>query len=274
MGKGILICIITLFTTIETTYAQDYYPLQLGNKWEYLDIFNDQTYTYEVIKVDTLTTPPRLILHTMEIDSDGEKSEFIFYSVLSNPNNIFLSFSPESALRLQCSFGFKHSYMEGDIIPCQNGLIDSAIYSGTYITQEGLVFEECWTVQQAFTETEAFQAFVVAPNIGLIANYFVGSEDIGSEILSHNLILNNADELRDYQIDIYPNPVQDVLNFTDLNDLKPDRVYIYNIQGKVIMYQDKFENQRIITSSLKSGQYFMIAQKDNRFIWKKSFIKV
>ena len=71
---------------------------------------------------------------------------------------------------------------------------------------------------------------------------------------------------------LYPNPVNNSL-FFDANDLTIDSVSIYSVEGKVILQQDKLNNNSIDVSSLSSGIYVVKFKSDDSTLTKKIVIE-
>jgi len=68
--------------------------------------------------------------------------------------------------------------------------------------------------------------------------------------------LNTEDFESIYPLSIFPNPIQDVINFSNPTQLKIEQVQIYNIQGKLIESFNQIED-KIKIGNLTSGLYFM-----------------
>ncbi|WP_276681865.1 T9SS type A sorting domain-containing protein [Empedobacter brevis] len=73
------------------------------------------------------------------------------------------------------------------------------------------------------------------------------------------------------QIDVFPNPVVDIIHITSQNKLNV--VSIYNLEGKTVMKQDKFDLNQINVSFLPKGVYLLQATDEKGNIHQAKFIK-
>ena len=79
-------------------------------------------------------------------------------------------------------------------------------------------------------------------------------------------------------IEVYPNPVKDILNIKLKNTLayKNCSIGIYNMEGK-IFYEDVFKTNELKIDLqplyIKSGIYWLIIQDENRKYYKKIIVK-
>ena len=76
----------------------------------------------------------------------------------------------------------------------------------------------------------------------------------------------------DKSIFIYPNPANDILNFTLPHNLVLSDVIVYDITGKVVVNKLNAEVKQIDVSQLGSGVYFVKFISDDKSIIKK-FVK-
>ncbi|UPT71513.1 MAG: S8 family serine peptidase [Flavobacterium sp. JAD_PAG50586_2] len=100
----------------------------------------------------------------------------------------------------------------------------------------------------------------------------------GSQVFS--LIANATNGLtlntRDYEVDnsifIYPNPANNVLNFSVKNNIEINEIAINDISGKQIYQSNNTTNNAIDVSGFASGVYFVTFKSDDSLVTKK-FIK-
>lgn len=273
--KSYAVALLFLITT-NSTIAQDYFPLELGYKWEY-DNFTSNLFTHEVIDVDTTETLPKIIIFTVNQDFGASSFPTYYYKLLSNPNNIFQIVSKELAQELKCNFSFKHDYEEGDVLPCQNRFINNAVFYGTYTTKRDLIFDNCWSVQISEIDSSTNdmiiqQSFVIAPDIGIVAVLNRILNPI-YELASHNFFLSHAEKLEEPEIIIYPNPSDHFINIDAPEHQLPDHLYILDPTGKIIKQVKSKFIETMNISDLDSGLYYLVGQKTNNTIWIKSFVK-
>lgn len=86
------------------------------------------------------------------------------------------------------------------------------------------------------------------------------------------LSLNTADYAYNDSIFIYPNPANNVLNFTVKNNIAISGISINDISGKEIYKSENSATNSIDVSNLSSGVYFVTFKSENNLVTKK-FIK-
>lgn len=86
------------------------------------------------------------------------------------------------------------------------------------------------------------------------------------------LSLNTADYAYNDSVFIYPNPANNVLNFTVKNNIAISGISINDISGKEIYKSENSATNSIDVSNLSSGVYFVTFKSENNLVTKK-FIK-
>jgi len=260
-------------------FAQDYYPLQLGNSWIYNNIdsdgFIDDQISVSIISIDTVQSPTGLIIHSFE-DYDGfDFDTSYFYSILSSPNEIYAVEDYDSVLELECEVQFNHTYIEGAELICPENEDIISTFHGDYTTINGVTFNNCWAIFEKIEFEDNERYYFFAPNIGMIAlKDLINDEFPIFEIDSYDLLLSNKNNLHNTNVNIYPNPTTDILNLKLETQDQPDNLYIINTLGEMIIHLPYTMQNQIDISALKKGNYFLIGQKDNLPIWRKQFIKI
>lgn len=104
-------------------------------------------------------------------------------------------------------------------------------------------------------------------------NLIGGSQNYSLIVSGVNQNLSNEDFNSDNLfIKIYPNPTQNVLNFSTTDNTSINNVSILDISGKVVINSNNFNNNSVDISKLQSGVYFVKFSSDEKSIVKK-FIK-
>ena len=98
------------------------------------------------------------------------------------------------------------------------------------------------------------------------------------ELLDENLtelvvmdIFVNLDETNVKSIQIYPNPVQDVLQIKGLS-AESNTIKILDLQGKVVFETNQINTNSISVNHLNSGKYLLLVESNNT-IQRLKFIK-
>ena len=82
-------------------------------------------------------------------------------------------------------------------------------------------------------------------------------------------VLNLEEFRKENNLVLFPNPAQDVLMF---DDIKPQEISIYNLEGQLILSFNKPINNKINIENLASGYYFLSMKVDEKVV-KTRFIK-
>ncbi|MES2746745.1 MAG: S8 family serine peptidase [Bacteroidota bacterium] len=84
------------------------------------------------------------------------------------------------------------------------------------------------------------------------------------------LSLNNADFVADNNLFVYPNPANDVLQFSNPNNIEVSSISITDSIGKTVLTLNEAPNSNTINiSNLQSGVYFVKFTTDNKSVVKK-----
>ena len=81
-----------------------------------------------------------------------------------------------------------------------------------------------------------------------------------------------TDEFSENNINIYPNPVKGILNYSTSDSVVLSAITINDISGKQIYMSGNIINNSIDVSNLSSGVYFVTFKSDKSLVIKK-FIK-
>ena len=273
------------FLVMQSISAQDFFPLESGHNWIYNFYENDsiinQKGSLSIGEVDTLIMPEGIVAYeflqfSFDPDNPQDRTDLdtsYLYSLLSDLNVIYTAFDFDDVLDLDCNEIFKHSYTENDTFFCSSSDDFVSQYYGTYETLSGVVFEDCWIVFNAeIGEDSEFYFF--GPDVGIVAfKEELDNEFPDVEIDTYNFMLSSTDQFLDANVTIFPNPSSREINM-DLGDSEqPDRCVIFNVRGEVV-YNESFNEARIDISNFGVGQYFIVGQKQNKFLWRKAFVKI
>jgi len=88
--------------------------------------------------------------------------------------------------------------------------------------------------------------------------------------------LSIHDSMLENTVSIYPNPVNDKLFISLLNDLKNFKVSIFNMDGKEIIsiQEGDFKNRSIDVQNLTSGIYFIQIKDNQGQTYTQKFVKM
>lgn len=101
-----------------------------------------------------------------------------------------------------------------------------------------------------------------------LAYHGAGNKDFATLTLSPSLAVDDT-TLSANKVSLYPNPVKDVLNFTNAEKIKAVR--IFDASGKQIPAQKNISNMNV--SALSKGTYFVEVEKLDGTIAYEKFIK-
>lgn len=101
----------------------------------------------------------------------------------------------------------------------------------------------------------------------------IASNCNGRDTITQNIIITSTgvEEVNEFEIDVYPNPVVDILHIDNMNDY-PIEVNIYDSTGVILMSK---QNPNDINLSLFNNGLYMVSIKNlqtNRSIAKKIFL--
>ncbi len=234
------------------SFAQDYFPMVVGNTWilNYLDSNGSVTGTDSTVitsnyKLDNLNI--FLLNHITDSYIDS------LYTDNDNHNDIYIRMGGE------WSKVWQHQYKVGEGWPF---FIDSVHveYKGKVTVPAGS-FDSCY-----FVTFMPQTGWVFAPNVGIVQAITNGT--VSSELIRYRVVLEKSaglNEVLNSNISVYPNPSSDYISIPDIeNSLYLD---ICDITGKTYFSQNNQSQskQRINISSYPTGIYFgKMIMNDNR----------
>ena len=91
-------------------------------------------------------------------------------------------------------------------------------------------------------------------------------------VTCHNSVSNSNLE---YQINLYPNPIVDIVYFNSISSLENSKLTISSMDGSKV-YQKNISNDinSIDLSELPTGIYSLTIQKDNNFLAQEKLVKL
>jgi hypothetical protein len=82
-------------------------------------------------------------------------------------------------------------------------------------------------------------------------------------VTSVNTVVSNSEIIQEKQISLYPNPSSDMLTIT-LNNLKQDRVKVFNSVGQLVIDEQINHNMVLDVSSFKPGVYSVFTSRGTK----------
>ncbi len=273
---------LTLFFTLSpnVSEAQDYFPLAADYEWKYNWIYDRgsygeiaDTFSFKIVEIDTIPSQ-NVVAYKVAVMDDLQIDSLYYYSPLSDENQVFLVMDFSDIENSLCELPFRHNYQSTlDTLSCDNGELNVSEYYGSYTTILGLTFDDCWVTYEILEDGRGNDYYFVAPNVGLVAFRDKLTDIPDSEIICYSFQSTNIESVNTGSIKVYPNPTSDYLMIDHQDTEAPDRVYIFDLNGLIVEQINYKEDLSINVSHLSSSTYFLIAQKNNRLIWKKQFIK-
>ncbi len=92
-------------------------------------------------------------------------------------------------------------------------------------------------------------------------------ESILFQIAHFTALSTEETNIQDMELNIFPNPIVEVLNFNH-NESFPWDVTVYDNSGRIMLSKEKVQHS-IDLSSLASGQYYVLFKNENQIIYKK-----
>jgi len=270
---------IILVALFQFSYSQtEYFPLKVGNIWMYdleADIPDDiDTLTWVIASEESIQLNEMVKVYELLSINKNDTFARRIYITESNPNELVFVDYPEEVVDLDCEFKLLLEYTEGDTIMCDGDSDRISEYHGTYETNEGLVFEDCWTLAE-FDGEEREDIYFIAPNVGMIAYIKDAGDTIPNvEIISFDFLSSDLDVTENLDLQLYPNPTDGILNLTSDVDVSADYIYILDMKGSIVKREEYNPSAKINTTDISQGQYLIVIQKDNRVIWRDKFIKI
>ena len=150
---------------------------------------------------------------------------------------------------------------------------DGVSISGAEITLEGIGTQS--TNDSGISVFESLEPGTYTYEVLVEAYEAVnGSVEMIDENLTELVVMDifvNLDETNVKSIQIYPNPVQDVLQIKGLPD-EINTIKILDLQGKVVFETSQINTNSISVNHLNSGKYLLIVESNNT-IQRLKFIK-
>jgi hypothetical protein len=150
---------------------------------------------------------------------------------------------------------------------------DGVSISGAEITLEGIGTQS--TNDSGISVFESLEPGTYTYEVLVEAYEAVnGSVEMIDENLTELVVMDifvNLDETNVKSIQIYPNPVQDVLQIKGLPD-EINTIKILDLQGKVVFKTNQTNTNSIFVNRLNSGEYVLIVESNNT-IQRLKFIK-
>jgi len=109
-----------------------------------------------------------------------------------------------------------------------------------------------------------FVKIVLNGNNNFIINFFLTGDNIDYSVAQTELFANN-------KIEIFPNPFEEELYIK--SDIYPLELKIYDINGRLIIFEKITENQTILTENIESGLYISVLSHNDNIISRKIMIK-
>lgn len=254
-----IIFTLLAFLSFTFLFAQDYFPLAVGNKWEYASVDSNETFSLQITSAKNIDN---LTIYNLSQISQRDISELEIYTHPKNNNDILVKSYQNEWEKI-----FQHTYKKGDEWLFE-GEVLIADFVGTVSVPAG-TFHSCYFVRYTSLPT----GYIFAPNIGLIK--LIGT-DGNVELKSYTVNLPiTANFKTEFEGNLkgYPNPCHD--QFTIENSYKILKIEIYNLSNELVLSTGSLNliKNNINTSSLSSGIYFVRAYKDESNYSILKFIK-
>lgn len=247
-------------------FAQDYFPLKVGNTW----ILDELNTNGNIIGSDTTIIKDNFIINKLNIflmtekvtDSSGTNiTDTELYTDSINHNDIYFKVGNESHKI------FQHNYKNGDKWSFMSDTT-RVEYIGSINVPAGN-FNNCF-----YVKTNSTSGWIFAPNIGIIKTIV---DDKTKLALKHfNVIITDipiAFNDLNTKITVYPNPTTDHISISNIENVT--KLEIYDITGKLYYEAKSFSNnyETIKTSNFPIGMYSIrILTNKNEYLSAK-FIK-
>ena len=268
MNKQFKLLIFFLFTS--SIYAQDYFPLQVGNLWKFQGVLeNNETKTsLEIIE-------SQIILDSLEVftfltKEDGEPDDIQYYvDNINNPDQISIGFSIQSISNGERLPFFKHNYEDGETF---DFIISEAVATRqeNFITSFGKTYEDCWNILYEDEE----QTYLTCKDIGLVN---LIDDSTGDFLELTNFTNNGSSSVQNVtsQLDIQflPNPATDFMQITTQGS-ETYELQILDLEGRKISTQEFSKTIDLDINHLANGTYLIMGiSSDKSNYWIKPFVK-
>ena len=290
------ICLLFVFYSA-TLYANDYFPLQIGNKWIYSNSSGMEQKGYEITQIIDTTRFNENLYYCISQIIDNRKLENT-YCRIDAQNQVWYFNTNKKEEEL--------SYLRFDISP---GLICTTYDSVNNLTRKVFLldtnriestpagtFKNCYYFHTILEEIHNEFGETYAPNIGLVANYFEpGGTRLKGAFVNGILYGDTStvvSKIRSFNdpglfdsdhtlITNYPNPFNSCTSIT-YQILKSSwaTISVYSVSGKKIeTLVSQLENPgiyRIIwqPQDIASGTYLLCLKNENQYsITKLLYLK-
>lgn len=237
-----LITLITLCTFSVSTFAQDYWPMKMGNKWQYNVYLEGQVYDYNLEIVNQFT---KSSIEYFEYSAGitGLFTDSAFY--YNNPGNqndvLYTSDTVGGSVDIQMIH-----YVSNDTLVIYDTDSLTITYHGSINTPAG----QFTNVYKVVNSKDKIYAEFYAPGVGLVKSEIEG--DTHFELKSYNFDpLVSTKEVKS-NIGFYPNPVINEISFSEKST---GLVTLYASDGKKV-----FEGNNIKSISMTNcikGVYYL-----------------
>lgn len=228
--RTFLICLIIIFYFTELSYTQ--IPEYFIKTW-YLEYFSHPEGEIYVNDLDVSQGPSFTVTENLEITGNSFCNDFSGEYIYVNTNPLLIphTFQPINITRGTLDCGINETYETHFYEPFMNEQ-EAEIF---FISENYLVFQ--------FYNPAQYQAYRDEPVL-------------------------NIDENKSNQIQIYPNPVSNLLTIQNPNGLEIDSITFYNTLGRKVMESNDVA-ESIDISNLTSGVYFIHIITESGNVTKK-----
>ena len=123
-----------------------------------------------------------------------------------------------------------------------------------------------WSKQESGTSVTLRDVFFTSPTNG----YVVGND--GTILHYTSLTTGVSEVIKDEDIIALPNPTNGIVRFNLQGNEQINRIELFDMQGKQVLYSDKVTNDFIDLSALDNGIYFLKLETPDK-IYKQKIIK-
>ena len=214
--------------------GSDYYPLTIGNTWDY-DAYDSSGniggYTLTVVRDTTVSTMKVFVLSgEIAITFEGIFFDTTFIGHLADVNNDVLSMGDPAKPNSLIKFA-QHQYSDGDFWSTAQGDTSRVSYFGALDTPAG-PFDSCYTVENSYGDINYF-----APHVGLVRivggtfRYELGGYWVEPTVVGEYEIASQTSNI----LRAFPNPFRVHTTFSFANPQKDVQVTIFDIVGRRIL---------------------------------------
>jgi hypothetical protein len=235
---------------VNTCFAQDYFPLVKNSYWIYNVYQNsvlsyaDSTVYHESVVLND-TTFHLFINYYIENNTVSIPDTFFLYTNYNDSNAIMISNRNQDII--DSAVYAKHSYVDGEWWMAHKFPKDDTIK----VEFIGEVVVEAGTFNNCFMQGGEY---VFAPNVGIVK---INLENVTSyyELIKYHIPVKSGTNLyKTSNVIIYPNPVNDFLNFK-IDPSVSATIELYDMQGRKVLSQSLGGNNSVFVSDLMKGIY-------------------